>query len=96
MYFFTFVICRVSQKGPANGALRCRRDYRKRQKNVKKFYWTYLLTHYQYLILRNREFRSFGSRKKYFKPTTVTLQGNNVRIYLCLHCITVNNNNKNN
>jgi hypothetical protein len=27
---------RVSQKGRTNGALRCRRDYRKRQKNVKK------------------------------------------------------------
>jgi hypothetical protein len=24
------------------------------------------------------------------------LQGNDVRIYLCLHCITVNNDNKNN
>jgi hypothetical protein len=47
-------------------------------------------------ILHNREFRSFGNRKKYFKSTTVTLQGNDVRIYLCLHCITVNNNNKNN
>jgi hypothetical protein len=32
----------------------------------------------------------------HFKSTTVTLQGNDVRIYLCLHCITVNNNNKNN
>jgi hypothetical protein len=27
---------RVSQKWRTNGALRCRRDYRKRQKNVKK------------------------------------------------------------
>jgi hypothetical protein len=27
---------RVSQKWRINGALRCRRDYRKRQKNVKK------------------------------------------------------------
>jgi hypothetical protein len=26
---------RVSQKWRTNGALRCRRDYRKRQKNVK-------------------------------------------------------------
>jgi transposase len=29
-------IYRLSQKWPTNGALRCRRDYRKRQKNVKK------------------------------------------------------------
>jgi hypothetical protein len=29
-------IYRVSQKWCTNGALRCRRDYRKRQKNVKK------------------------------------------------------------
>jgi hypothetical protein len=48
------------------------------------------------LILHNREFRSFGNRKNYFKSTTLTLQGNYVRIYLCLHCITVNDNNKNN
>jgi hypothetical protein len=27
---------RVSQKWRTNGALRCRRDYHKRQKNVKK------------------------------------------------------------
>jgi hypothetical protein len=27
---------RLSQKWCTNGALRCRRDYRKRQKNVKK------------------------------------------------------------
>jgi hypothetical protein len=27
---------RVSQKWRTNGVLRCRRDYRKRQKNVKK------------------------------------------------------------
>jgi hypothetical protein len=54
------------------------------------------ITHYQYLILRNREFRSFGNRKNDFKSTTVTFQGNDIRIYLCLHCITVNNNNKNN
>jgi hypothetical protein len=27
---------------------------------------------------------------------TLTLQGNVVRVYLCLHCITVNNNNNNN
>jgi hypothetical protein len=43
--------------------------------------------------LHSREFRSFGNRKNYFKSTTVTFQGNDVRIYLCLHCITVNNNN---
>jgi hypothetical protein len=49
--------------------------------------------YYQYLILRNREFRSFENRKNYFKSTTVTLHGNVVRIHLCLHCITVNNNN---
>jgi hypothetical protein len=34
--------------------------------------------------------------KKYFKFTTVTLQGNDVRVHLCLHCITVNNKNNNN
>jgi hypothetical protein len=28
------------------------------------------------LILHNREYRSFGNRKNYFKPFTVTLQGN--------------------
>jgi hypothetical protein len=28
------------------------------------------------------------ARKNYFKSTT-TFQGNDVRIYLCLHCITV-------
>jgi hypothetical protein len=33
----------VSQKWRTNGALRCRVDYRKRQMNVKKFYWTHLL-----------------------------------------------------
>jgi hypothetical protein len=47
-------------------------------------------------VLNNREFRSFGNRKNYFKSTTVTLQGNDVRIYHFLHCITVNNNNNNN
>jgi hypothetical protein len=31
-----YFIYRVSQKWRTNGALRCRRDYRKRQKNVKK------------------------------------------------------------
>jgi hypothetical protein len=31
---------------------------------------------------------------KITENTTVTFQGNDVRIYLCLHCITVNNNNK--
>jgi hypothetical protein len=56
----------------------------------------YRITHYQYLILHNSEFRSFGNRKKYFKSTTVTLQGNDVRVHLCLHCITVNNKNNNN
>jgi hypothetical protein len=59
-------------------------------------YYHKVQDHYQYLILRNREFRSFGNRKNYFKSTTVTFQGNDVRIYLCLHCITVNNNNENN
>jgi hypothetical protein len=34
--------------------------------------------------------------KKYFKSTTVTLQRNDVRVHLCLHCITVNNKNNNN
>jgi hypothetical protein len=34
--------------------------------------------------------------KNYLKPTTATLQGNEVRICFCLHCVTVNNNNKNN
>jgi hypothetical protein len=33
VYIHTY---RVSQKWRTNGALRCRRDYRKRQKNVKK------------------------------------------------------------
>jgi hypothetical protein len=36
MKFGKFIIYRVSQKWRTNGALRCRRDYRKRQKNVKK------------------------------------------------------------
>jgi hypothetical protein len=31
-----FYLYRVSQKWRTNGALRCRRDYRKRQKNVEK------------------------------------------------------------
>jgi hypothetical protein len=52
-------------------------------------------SHYQHLILHNREFRSFGNRKSYVKSTTVTLQGNDVRVHLCLHCITVNNKNNN-
>jgi hypothetical protein len=30
---------RVSQKWRTKGALRCRRDYRKRQKNVKNIQW---------------------------------------------------------
>jgi hypothetical protein len=46
--------------------------------------------------LYNREFKNFGNRKNYFKSSRVTLQGNDVRIHLCLHCIIVNNNNKNN
>jgi hypothetical protein len=41
--FITVFNIQVSQKWHTHGALRCRRDYRKRQKNVKKFYWTYLL-----------------------------------------------------
>jgi hypothetical protein len=43
----------------------------------------YKITHYQYLILHNREFRSFGNLKNYFKSTTVTLHGNVVRVHLC-------------
>jgi hypothetical protein len=38
-------------------------------------------------ILHNGEFRNFGNRKNYFKSTTLTFQDNDVRIYLCLHCI---------
>jgi hypothetical protein len=38
----------------------------------------YKIAHYQYLILHNREFRSFGNRKNYSKSSTVTLQGNDV------------------
>jgi hypothetical protein len=128
------MLYRVSQKWRTNGALRCRRDYRKRQKNLKKnsiglvfwfgglwmwhltgqLFWNicmklswelrlivyiitkYKITRYQYLILHNREFRSFGNRKNYFKSSTVTLQCNDVLIYHCLHCIILNNNNKNN
>jgi hypothetical protein len=45
----------------------------------------YKITHYQ-----------ISNRKNYFKSTTVTFQGNDVRIYLCLHCITVNNINQSN
>jgi hypothetical protein len=45
----------VSQKWRTNGALRCRRDYRKRQKNVKKkFYWTYLLIWRSLKVALNR------------------------------------------
>jgi hypothetical protein len=44
------------------------------------YHKVYKITHYQYLILHNREFRR-------------TLQVNDVGVYLCLHCITVNNNN---
>jgi hypothetical protein len=42
------------QKWYTNGALRCRRDYRKRQKNVKKFYWTYLLIWRSLKVALNR------------------------------------------
>jgi hypothetical protein len=45
-----------------------------------------LYAHYQYPILHNREFRSLGNRKNYIKSTKATLQGNDVRVYLCLHC----------
>jgi hypothetical protein len=44
----------VSQKWRTNGALRCRRDYRKRQKNIKKFYWTYLLIWRSLKVALNR------------------------------------------
>jgi hypothetical protein len=46
----------------------------------------YKITHYQYPILHNREFRSLGNRKNYLKSTKATLQGNDVQVYLCLHC----------
>jgi hypothetical protein len=47
----------------------------------------YKITHYQYPILHNREFRSLGNRKNYYlKSTKATLQGNDVQVYLCLHC----------
>jgi hypothetical protein len=45
-----------------------------------------LYADYQYPILHNREFRSLGNRKNYIKSTKATLQGNDVRVYLCLHC----------
>jgi hypothetical protein len=41
---------------------------------------------YQYQILHNREFRNLGNRKNYLKSTKTTLQGNDVQLYLCLHC----------
>jgi hypothetical protein len=44
----------------------------------------YKITHYQYPILHNREFRSLGNRKNYLKSTAATLQSSDVRIYLCL------------
>jgi hypothetical protein len=44
----------------------------------------------QDLILHNREFRSLENRKNDLKSTTATLQGNDVRVYLCLHCIMLN------
>jgi hypothetical protein len=50
----------------------------------------YKITHYQYLILHNREF-SFENRKNYLKSTTTTLQGSDV--YLWLRYIIVNCNN---
>jgi hypothetical protein len=46
----------------------------------------YKITHYQYPILHNREFRTLGNRKNYLKSTKATLQGNDVRLYLYLHC----------
>jgi hypothetical protein len=61
--------------------------------NRTYYHKVYKITRYQYLILHNREFRSFGNRKYYLKSTTATLQVNDVEVYLCLHCITVNNNN---
>jgi hypothetical protein len=39
---------------------------------------------------------SLRNRKKYFKSTTVTLQGNDVRVHLCLHIVLITVNNKNN
>jgi hypothetical protein len=36
MFIYVYVYIQVSQKWRTDGALRCRRDYRKRQKNVKK------------------------------------------------------------
>jgi hypothetical protein len=38
----------------------------------------YKITHYQYPILHNREFRSLGNRKNYLKSTKATQQGNDV------------------
>jgi hypothetical protein len=114
----------VYRKWRTSDALRCRRDYHKREKNVKKnsiglicrfgglWKWhltgqlfrnkciklslklplivyiitKYKITHYQYPILHNREFRSLGNRKNYLKFTKATLQGNDVREYFCLHC----------
>jgi hypothetical protein len=35
------------------------------------------------------EFRSLGNRKNYLKSTNATLQGNDVRVYLYLHCIII-------
>jgi hypothetical protein len=40
-----------------------------------QFITNYKVTHYQYLILRNREFSSFGNRKNYYLKSTTTLQG---------------------
>jgi hypothetical protein len=48
----------------------------------------------QSCIIENLE--ALEIEKKYFKSTTATLQDNDVRVYLCLYCITVNNNNNNN
>jgi hypothetical protein len=41
----------------------------------------YKITHHQYLILHNKEFRSFGNRKNYFKSTTVTFRGTNISLF---------------
>jgi hypothetical protein len=49
---FKFISIQVSQKWRINDALRCRRDYRKRQ---KKFYWTYLLIWRSLKVALNRQ-----------------------------------------
>jgi hypothetical protein len=55
--------------------VQCSRDYRKRQKIFLKI----LLKFY----------RSLGNRKNYVKSSTTTLQGNDVRVDLCLPCIII-------